>query len=61
MESADQEEQARRKFAAATDQTKAGDWVWRHAEFSRVVRFLAPSEAGAGVLGKGGISVGEVV
>ena len=60
LKSSDQEDQARRKYAAATKQTKVGDWVWRYPEFSQVVRFLAPSEAGAGVLGQGGQSVDVV-
>lgn len=60
LKSRDQEPQARIKYAAASRQIKHGDWLWRYAEFSQVVRFLAPSEAGAGVLGQGAMSVGAV-
>ena len=60
LESPDQDMQARKKYAAATKRKKTGQWHWQHSEFSKVVRFLAPSEAAAGVLGMGGWSVGPV-
>ena len=53
LESPDQDIQARKKYAAATKRKKTGQWQWQHPEFSKVVRFLAPSEAAAGALGMG--------
>ena len=51
---------ARKKYAAATKRKETGQWHWQLPDSSKVVRFLAPSEAAAGVLGMGGWSVGPV-
>ena len=51
--STDQDQQARQKFIKATGGPKTGKWAMQHPDFSNVVRILAGSEHGVGVLGSG--------
>ena len=52
--------QARHKYAAACGQEQAGSWKWVASPFCRAVRTLAPPQAVAAQIGKGGRSLGFV-
>ena len=58
--SSDFEPQARSNYAASSWQEHTGSWEWVVSPFSTSVRTLAPSQAAADVLGKGGVSLGFV-
>ena len=58
--SSDFDPQARKKYASQSWGQQPGKWQWVESPFSTAVRMLAPSQAVAAHLGKGGVSLGFV-